>query len=155
MLGLRANHVRSEEELELQLSQPATRAEAAHSIARVLAMDHAEVEAVRETAEDFTLPYLTQWQRAVLARALRFVGSPYVWAGTSELPQQLFGKLEPGGFDCSGFVWRVYKLEPFSGAPALAAVLRGRTSYEMSGEILPAARLTRAEIQPGDIVFFG
>jgi cell wall-associated NlpC family hydrolase len=25
----------------------------------------------------------------------------------------------------------------------------------MSGEILPAARLTRAEIQPGDIVFFG
>jgi len=155
MLGLRANHVRSEEGLELQLSQPATRAEAAYSTARLLAMDHAEVEAVRETAEDFTLPYLTEWQRAVLARALRFVGSPYVWAGTSERPQQLFGKLEPGGFDCSGFVWRVYKLEPFAGAPMLAEVLRGRTSYAMSGEVTKSARLNREQLQPGDVVFFG
>ena len=39
----------------------------------------------------------------------------------------------PGGFDCSGFVWRVFKLEPFAGASALASVLRGRTTYEMSG----------------------
>ena len=35
----------------------------------------------------------------------------------------------PGGFDCSGFVWRVFKLEPFPGASALASVLRGRTTY--------------------------
>jgi len=155
MLGLRINHVRAVEELELQLSQPATRAEAAYSMARVLTLADTEVEAVRAAAEGFAFPSLTEWQRAVLARALRFVGAPYVWAGSSERPQPLFGKQMPGGFDCSGFVWRVYKLEPFSGAPALAEVLRGRTSYEMSGEILPAARLTRAEIQPGDIVFFG
>jgi len=155
LLGLRVNHERIEEELELQLSQPATRAEAAFSIARVLTLDDATIEAVRMTAESFTLPYLTEWQRVVLARAVRFVGSPYVWAGTSERPQLLFGKLMPGGFDCSGFVWRVYKLEPFVGAPALAQVLRGRTSYEMSGEVLSSSRLTRDLLQPGDVVFFG
>jgi cell wall-associated NlpC family hydrolase len=52
-------------------------------------------------------------------------------------------------------VWRVYKLEPFAGAPALAQVLRGRTSYAMSGEVLRSARLTRDLLQPGDLVFFG
>ena len=67
----------------------------------------------------------------------------------------LFGKRMPGGFDCSGFVWRVYKLEPFVGGPALAQVLRGRTSYEMSGEVLSSSRLTRDLLQPGDVVFFG
>ena len=155
MLGLRVNHVRSEEELERQLSQPATRAEAAYSIARVLELDDAEIEAVRNAAEGFAFPYLTEWQRTVLARALRFVGSPYVWAGSSERPQPLFGKQMPGGFDCSGFVWRVYKLEPFTGAPALAQVLGGRTSYEMSGEVLRSARIGRELLQPGDLVFFG
>jgi cell wall-associated NlpC family hydrolase len=155
MLGLRINHLRSEEELERQLSQPATRAEAAYSIARVLELDDAEVEAVRDAAEGFAFPYLTEWQRTVLARALRFVGSPYVWAGSSERPQPLYGKQMPGGFDCSGFVWRVYKLEPFTGAPTLAQVLRGRTSYEMSGEIIRSSRLTRDRLQPSDVVFFG
>ena len=155
MLGLRLNHLRGEEELERQLAQPATRAEAAFSIARVLALDPTEVDAVRLAAEGFALPTLTAWQREVLSRALRFVGSPYVWAGSSERPQELFGKLLPGGFDCSGFVWRVYKLEPFAGAPALTQVLKGRTSYEMSGEVGPAGRLGRDQLQPGDVVFFG
>lgn len=155
LLGLRINHTRGEEELELQLSQPATRAEAAYSVARLLAIEEAEVETVREIAENFALPDLTEWQRAVLRRALRFVGSPYVWAGTSERPQQLFGKVLPGGFDCSGFTWRVYKLEPFVGAPGLAGVLRGRSSYEMSGEVPRSARIPRGRIQPSDLVFFG
>ena len=38
MLGLRINHERPSEALELQVSQPATRAEAAYSIARVLGL---------------------------------------------------------------------------------------------------------------------
>jgi cell wall-associated NlpC family hydrolase len=155
MLELRLNHLRDVEELERQVLQPATRAEAAFSVARVLELDPADVDAVRKAAEGFSLPSLTEWQREVLARSMRFVGSPYVWAGTSDRPQQLFGKLLPGGFDCSGFVWRVYKLEPFAGAPALMDVLKGRSSYEMSGEVLRTARLTRELLKPGDVVFFG
>jgi cell wall-associated NlpC family hydrolase len=155
MLGFRVNHEREAEELERQLAEPATRAEAAYSLARLLSLRPAELEAVGSAARSFALPELTPWRQAVLRRALRFVGTPYVWGGASERPQQLFGRLLPGGFDCSGFVWRVYKLEPFAGAPSLAGVLQGRTSYAMSGEVSPAARLARDQLQPGDLVFFG
>jgi cell wall-associated NlpC family hydrolase len=155
LLGLRINHLMDQEQLELQLTQPATRAETAYSVARLLTLSETDVELVRQAASTFALPSLTEWQRMVLARSLRFVGSPYVFAGTSERPQQLFGKLRPGGFDCSGFVWRVYKLEPFAGAPALSGILRGRSSYEMSGEVAPSARIPRNKLQPGDLVFFG
>src|SRR5262249_54064625 len=107
MLELRINHLQADDDLELEASDTPTGEEAAYSIARYRALDDAEVGDVRAWADTFTLPELTDWQRLVLARALRFVGSPYVFAGTSEKPQMLFGKLLPGGFDCSGFVWRV------------------------------------------------
>jgi hypothetical protein len=155
MLGLRINHGRADEQLELQLSEPATRAEAAYSIARLLALGDAEIEAVALVAAGFSLTELSDLQRSVLTRALRFVGSPYVWAGTSEKPQKLFGEVMPGGFDCSGFVWRVYKLEPFAEAPSLGQVLKGRTTYAMSGEVVSSARIPRDQLEPGDVVFFG
>jgi NlpC/P60 family len=155
MLGLRVNHVKTQEELELQLAQPATRAEAAYSVARALSLTEFELESIRLALESFAFPELTPWQQAVLGRALRFVGSPYVWAGTSERPQQLFGRLMPGGFDCSGLVWRVYKLEPFAGAETLGAVLKGRTTYDMSGEVPRSARIPLESLEPGDLVFFG
>jgi cell wall-associated NlpC family hydrolase len=80
-----------------------------------------------------------------------------VWGGTSERPQQLWnGRRLPGGFDCSGFVWRVFKLEPFAGASALATVLRGRTTFDMSGEVPPAQRVRKPEsLQPADLIFQG
>lgn len=155
MLGLRVNHVKTQEQLELQLAQPATRAEAAYSIARVLTISEFDLESVRTALETFTFPALGPWQQAVLSRALRFVGSPYVWAGTSERPQLLLGRQRPGGFDCSGFVWRVYKLEPFLGAEMLGAVLKGRTTFDMSAEVPRAARIPRESLAAGDVVFFG
>jgi hypothetical protein len=155
LLALRINHPRGEDELELQVTQPVTRAEAAYSFARYLALSDTELEAARASLGAFALPPLSEWQRVVLERALRLVGSPYVWAGTSEQPQQLGGRKLPGGFDCSGFVWRVYKTKPFAGAPSLSNVLVGRTTYEMSGEVVRALRVSRAALAPGDVVFFG
>jgi cell wall-associated NlpC family hydrolase len=154
MLGLRVNHPRADEQLELQLSQPATRAEAAYSIARLLTISEYELESVNAAADAFLPPAVTDWQQTVLRRALHFVGSPYVWAGTSERPQQLLDGTMPGGFDCSGFVWRVYK-QRFAGAPTLPAVLKGRTTYAMSGEVPRSQRIRFDELQPGDVVFFG
>jgi hypothetical protein len=156
LLGLRFNHPAADDALELGLNDPATRAEAAYSLARVLQLTGWEEDRIRSATELFVLPALTPLQRDILRRAVSFVGYPYVWGGTSELAQQPLGKPTPGGFDCSGFVWRVFKLEPFPGASALASVLRGRTTFEMSGEVPPAQRIRKAEnLLPGDLIFQG
>ena len=156
LLGLRFNHPAAHDERELGPNDPATRAEAAYSFARLLGLSSWDTERIRATAGTFMLPELTDWQRTVLRRAVSFVGYPYIWGGTSELPQQPLGKPTPGGFDCSGFVWRVFKLEPFEGASALASVLRGRTTYQMSGEVGPSRRIKQARnLQPGDVLFQG
>jgi cell wall-associated NlpC family hydrolase len=156
LLGLRFNHPAAEDALELGPNDAATRAEAAYSLARLLQLSAWDAEEVRAEAGTFVLPELTDWQREVLHRAVSFVGLPYVWGGTSEHEQQPLGKLTPGGFDCSGFVWRIFKLEPFAGASALASVLRGRTTFEMSGEVPPAQRIRKPEnLQPGDLLFQG
>src|SRR5829696_3490607 len=156
LLGLRVNHPAAEDALELGLNDPATRAESAYSLALVLQLSSWDEERIRSETASFALPALTPLQRDVLRRAVSFVGYPYVWGGTSELAQQPFGKPAPGGFDCSGFVWRVFKLEPFPGASALASVLRGRTTFEMSGEVPPAQRIRKREsLLPGDVIFQG
>ena len=155
LLGLRVNHVTPNEDRELLPTQPATRAEAALSLARLLELEEWDVEGVRATATALTFPELDELQRQVLSRAIRFVGFPYVWAGMSERTQQLYYGTTPGGFDCSGFVWRVYKLEPFATLPALGATLVGRTTFAMSGEVPKKQRVRADAIEPGDVVFFG
>jgi hypothetical protein len=156
LLGLRFNHPAAQDALELGLNDPATRAEAAYSLAKVLELSGWEQDRVRSATELVYLPELSELQRQVLSRAVSFVGYPYVWGGTSEAPQQALGKRAPGGFDCSGFVWRVFKHEPFDGASALATVLRGRTTFEMSSEVPPGQRIKNAQnLQPGDVIFQG
>ena len=110
---------------------------------------------VRAAALSFTLPTLTDWQRRVLTTAVSYVGYPYVWGGTSPTSETLFGVSSVGGFDCSGFVWRVYKLTAYAGEQGLAGVLRGRTTYEMSGEVPRRNLLPAAKLQPADVMFFG
>jgi cell wall-associated NlpC family hydrolase len=162
LLGLRVNHPQGSENLERAPKEPASRAEAAYSLAKLRGLDAGRIAAVQQLAAGFSVPVLTDLQREVLARALRFVGFPYVFAGMSEKTQKLWSATAPGntitvpgGFDCSGFVWRIYKLQPFDDAPALAAVLRGRTSYAMSGEVTKSLRIDPAAIQPADVLFFG
>jgi cell wall-associated NlpC family hydrolase len=155
LLGLRLNHPAGQDDLELLPSQPATRAEAAWSFAQLLKLDDTAPDAVRQAATAFTLPDLTPWQRRVLTTAISYVGYPYVWGGTSPTSETLFGVSAAGGFDCSGFVWRVYKLTPYPGELGLAGVLRGRTTYQMSGEVPRSDRLAAAKLQPADVMFFG
>lgn len=155
LLGLRVNHPQGAEELERAPTDPASRAEAAYSIARLRSLAPDQLRYVGELATRFRLPRLDSWQRLILDRALRLVGQPYVWAGVSERRQELYYGSAPGGFDCSGLVWRVYKLEPFSGAPGLGDVLRGRSTFAMSAEIGKRARVAAAALAPGDLVFFG
>jgi cell wall-associated NlpC family hydrolase len=157
LIGLRVNHPAGQDTLELGPDDLATRAEAAYSAARILAFTGWENGYVTNLAATFQLPTLSGLQHDVLQTAISFVGYPYVWGGTSERAQDPFatGKQVPGGFDCSGFIWRVYKLQVYAGAEALSTTLKGRTTYAMSGEVARAKRIPLAKLQPGDLVFFG
>jgi cell wall-associated NlpC family hydrolase len=154
LLALRIDHPAADDGLELRPGDPATRAEAAYSAARILGLSGAEVPAVEQAEAAFTLPALGSWQRRVLATAVHFIGYPYVWGGTSESRQTLFGVTSRGGFDCSGFVWRVFKLQAYPGARSLAGVFRGRGAADMAGEVPRALRIHYASLEPADVLFF-
>lgn len=147
LLGLRKNHPAAQDTLERLPNEPATRAEAAYSAARILGFEGWEAGAVRAAAASFALPELDAWQRRILQTAFSLVGHPYVWGGESETLER--------GFDCSGFVWRVYKLQAYPEAPQLAETLRGRTTFTMSAELPRKERIGFDELAPGDLVFFG
>jgi cell wall-associated NlpC family hydrolase len=155
LLGLRTNHPAALDAFELSPGQPATHAEAAYSAARILRFGEPDVEGVQKLAASFVLPAPTPWQKKVLTTAVRLIGYPYVWGGESEFPESPFGPQAHGGFDCSGFVWRIYKVEQYAGGGTLADMLQGRTTYEMSGEVPAAKRVPFAKLQPADLIFFG
>jgi cell wall-associated NlpC family hydrolase len=155
LLALRTNHPAKDDALERLPTDPAPRAEAAFSAAQIVRFKGWELPRVQEAAATFALPPLDGWQRRILATAVKLVGYPYIWAGTSDRAQLALGKTVPGGYDCSGFVWRVYKLQAYAGAAALAATLKGRTTYAMSGEVPKAKRIAAAALQPADVIFFG
>jgi cell wall-associated NlpC family hydrolase len=158
LLGLRKNHLAAHDAIEPLPTDPVSRAEAAYSAARILRLRSSDLDGVRAAATSFTPPALDSFQRQILATAVGFVGYPYVWGGESERQESHswpFGAQVQGGFDCSGFVWRVYKLQPYPEYPGLASVLRGRTTFELSAEAPRPARIPFAQLAPGDVVFFG
>src|SRR5919108_917392 len=155
LLGLRTNHPAGQDDLERLPGDPAPRAEAAYSVAQILRLSDWQKQQVEDAATSFDLPQLTQWQRRVLTTAVGFIGFPYVWGGESESPQSPYGAQAQGGFDCSGFAWRVYKLQPYPAAPQLADRLQGRTAAAMAGEVPRRMRIKIARLAPADLVFFG
>jgi hypothetical protein len=68
----------------------------------------------------------------VVAYAFRYIGTPYVWGGTS-----------PSGFDDSGFMQYVY---------AHFGIEIGRNTYS---QVTNGYEVSREQLQTGDLVFFG
>lgn len=66
----------------------------------------------------------------IVETALQYLGTPYVWGGTS-----------PSGFDCSGFVQYVYRQH---------GINISRTTYT---QIYDGTPISRSQLQPGDLVF--
>lgn len=69
---------------------------------------------------------------SIVAYAQNFLGTPYVWGGTS-----------PSGFDCSGFVQYVFNHFGIS---------LSRTTYS---QVNQGQAVSPSALQPGDLVFFG
>ena len=150
LLGLRLNHPQGSENLERAPKQPASRAEAAYSLAKLRTArpgTHRRDPAVG-------LELLRPGAHRPAARGAR------TGAAVRRLPVRLRRHVRedaealerhgPGQHDhrprrlrLLGARVAVYKLQPFDDAPALAAVLRGRTSYAMSGEVAKPQRIDR------------
>ncbi len=69
--------------------------------------------------------------QAIVDTAMKYLGVPYVWAGTS-----------PSGFDCSGLVYYVYKENGYSINRTAASIYQNGTSVDKS------------ELQVGDAICF-
>lgn len=67
----------------------------------------------------------------IVGYAYNFLGTPYVWGGTT-----------PAGFDCSGFTSYVYR--------NAAGVGIGRDTYAQMGA---GVAVSQSQLQPGDLVF--
>jgi cell wall-associated NlpC family hydrolase len=147
-LGLRYDHPSGSDRLELYPSDAITRAEAAWSLAQVLSFGSWTASYAEQTLGALALPHLSPSQAQALRIAVSRIGYPYVWGGTTD---DTADGLAHGGFDCSGFVWRVFKL---SGLP-WGRQIGGRTAAQMAGEIPRSQRLRVSQLQPGDLLFFG
>jgi len=106
------------------------------------------IAAAREALMGFSLPTYNAAQREVLRIAVSKIGMPYIWGGTTD---NTADGLEHGGYDCSGFAWRVYKL---SGLP-WGRQIHGRTAAEQGGEIPKRERIHLKDVAGGDLLFFG
>jgi len=147
-LGLRYNHPVGTDQLELFPYNAITRAEAAWSLAQVLDFGDWNVSYARETLSGFELPAMRGAEREVLQIAVSRIGYPYVYGGTTD---DTSDGLAHGGFDCSGFAWRVYKV---SGLP-WGQKIQGRTAAQQAGEIPRSQRVPMSRLMPGDLLFFG
>ena len=153
LLQLRFNHPAAYDAIERSASEVATRAEAAWTTARVLnGVDTTIAETVVAKLE--ALPATTGPRHDAIDRAVHQLGMPYVWGGTSE--NAAGGPDGPqlhGGFDCSGLVWRALAYDPAS-LPGTAALIGGRTTYDMARTTPARRRLAAAAVRPGDILLF-
>jgi cell wall-associated NlpC family hydrolase len=150
-LGLRFNHDSAHDAQELYPWEAITRAEAAWSLATVLHFDGSQQAYARDVLARFQLPEYTPAQRAALRIAIAKVGMPYIWGGETDGAGSWFGWQAHGGYDCSGLVWRVFKL----GRQPAGARIHGRTAAAMAAEIPRSQRLHMDETKPGDLLFFG
>jgi cell wall-associated NlpC family hydrolase len=147
-LGLRYDHPAGTDQLELFPTDQITRAEAAWSLAQILDNGAWSIDSARQTLSIYRLPRMSPDQLTALRIAVSRIGYPYVYAGTTD---DTSDGLAHGGFDCSGFVWRVFKVSGLVWGQSIG----GRTAAQMAGEIPRSRRLHSAQLAPGDLLFFG
>jgi cell wall-associated NlpC family hydrolase len=93
-----------------------------------------QIESIRQATPKYqpSRGAVSASSNAVVAYASNFLGTPYKWGGTT-----------PSGFDCSGFTQYVYRH---------FGINLGRTTKD---QIYNGVGVSRDELQPGDLVFYG
>ena len=113
-------------------AEAARKAAKARENARLAAMGYSSKETSTKTKSASSGSSVSGRGQAIVNSAKKYLGVPYVWGGTS-----------PRGFDCSGLVQYVCRQNGIS-LPRVAASQRNAGRY-----------VSRANLQPGDLVFFG
>jgi hypothetical protein len=147
-LQLRYNHPSNDDGHEVTPEQPIDRAEVAYMFSRAYALSGEWVLYGLADYGSITFPPLSERQREIARFALQFVGYPYIWAGEYPTKSSPYGAQAAGGFDCSGFVFYVMKMH-FD----YPITVNERGAHDMAARAKP--RITRKQLQCGDLIFFG
>lgn len=109
-----------------------------HSQSLSFELDAAAAAKAEETSIEQQLldgkPYELPTLSGLLVRGFSLIGTPYRFGGTSTNT----------GFDCSGFISYLFREE--------AGIKLPRSTREMIN--LPAPKVSRHDLQPGDLIFF-
>jgi cell wall-associated NlpC family hydrolase len=116
---------------ELQMEKEAQARAAAAQAAQQQAAAATVVGVSAATPEGATVDPSSPYGSQVVAIAMSYIGTPYVWGGAA-----------PGGFDCSGLVMYSF---------AQLGISLPHSSYAMWNYGVP---VPYDQLQPGDIVFF-
>jgi hypothetical protein len=136
-LALRHNYPAELDGRERLPSDTAIRIDGAYATWKLLREQDWRVPYVHDKLAGLSIPPVPAAVSGPLQRAVAEIGSPYVWAGSS---------LEDGGFDCSGLV-----IHALGGDESW---LGGRTTHDWA-RAHHRDRLSRDEIEPGDVLLFG
>lgn len=134
---LQAQHERTLAEVKANIHQQTRRRTLLESQIHLTSKQIAQIEyetrlAAEAAAHNTSASLPTANAEAIIQFGEQFMGTPYIWGGTSPSP----------GFDCSGFVQYVY---------AHFGVYLPRTSEAQYGVGVP---VSESNLQPGDLVFF-
>ncbi|MCX6373079.1 MAG: NlpC/P60 family protein [Actinobacteria bacterium] len=146
-LQLRYNHPSEADGHEVTPSQAIDRAEIAYMFARAYAVSGEWMLYGLADYTSISFPPLSERQREIARFALKFVGYPYIWAGEYPTKNSPYGTQKAGGFDCSGFAFYVMKMH-FD----YPITVNERGGSDMAARAKP--RITRKQLQCGDLIFF-
>jgi cell wall-associated NlpC family hydrolase len=154
-LGLRFDH--GDDLLDVGPDTPLPRAEVAWSMYRAATVPSWVEDALAPYAT-MELPNLSENMQQVVAFAVRYVGSPYVWGGEWDGPAPAgycCGYQPVGGFDCSGITWWVMKQagEGWDNTPP-----RGYEGWDLgqrsSASMASIGHVKWRWLEPGDLMFY-